>query len=105
MREVLADADYYAESGGGLTLSGGEALIQKEFAAELLKAARANGINTCVETALNYRSEVLDEILPLVDLFLCDLKHMVPRARRYPESPTMQSWPTCAESWHRVQRL
>jgi pyruvate formate lyase activating enzyme len=82
MREVLADADYYAESGGGLTLSGGEALIQKEFATELLKAARADGINTCVETALNYRSEVLDEVLPLVDLFLCDLKHMDADAHR-----------------------
>ncbi len=82
MREVLADADYYAESGGGLTLSGGEALIQKDFAAGLLKAARANGINTCVETALNYRSEVLDEVFPLVDLFLCDLKHMDADAHR-----------------------
>jgi len=82
MREVLADADYYAESGGGLTLSGGEALIQQDFATELLKAARAHGINTCVETALNYRSEVLDEVLPLVDLFLCDLKHMDADAHR-----------------------
>jgi len=82
MREVLADVDYYAESGGGLTLSGGEALIQTRFAAELLKAARAEGINTCVETALNYRGEVLDEVLPLVDLFLCDLKHMDADAHR-----------------------
>ena len=76
MREVIKDKDFYEESGGGLTLSGGESLIQTEFAAELLKAARAEGINTCVETALNYKSDVLDEVLPLVDLFLCDLKHM-----------------------------
>ena len=76
MREVLADTAYYAESGGGLTLSGGEALIQTQFAAELLKAARAAGISTCVETALNYKGDLLDEVLPLVDLFLCDLKHM-----------------------------
>jgi pyruvate formate lyase activating enzyme len=82
MREVLADTAYYAESGGGMTLSGGEALIQTRFAAELLKAARAAGINTCVETALNYKGDVIDEVLPLVDLFLCDLKHMDPAAHR-----------------------
>ena len=82
MREVLADSAYYAESGGGLTLSGGEALIQMQFAAELLRAARAAGINTCVETALNYKGDVLDEVLPLVDLFLCDLKHMDAEAHR-----------------------
>ncbi len=76
MQEVLADRDFYQESGGGMTLSGGEALIQKSFAAELLKAAHAEGINTCVETALNYKSEVLDATLPYIDLALCDLKHL-----------------------------
>jgi pyruvate formate lyase activating enzyme len=82
MREVMADRACYAESGGGLTLSGGEALIQTAFAVELLKAARSEGINTCVETALNYKRDLLDPVLPLVDLFLCDLKHMEPAAHR-----------------------
>jgi pyruvate formate lyase activating enzyme len=76
MKEVLADRDFYRESGGGMTLSGGEALIQKRFAAELLKAARAEGLNTCVETALNYRPDVLDATLPYIDLAFCDLKHI-----------------------------
>ena len=76
MQEVIKDKEFYLESGGGLTLSGGESLIQTKFAAELLKAARSKGINTCVETALNYKADVLNEVLPLVDLFLCDLKHM-----------------------------
>lgn len=76
MREVLADRDFYEESGGGMTLSGGEALIQAQFAVELLKAAHAEGINTCVETALNYKADVLDAALPYLDLALCDLKHM-----------------------------
>ena len=76
MKEVLADRDFYRESGGGMTLSGGEALIQKTFAAELLKAAHAEGLNTCVETALNYKPDVLDASLPYIDLALCDLKHM-----------------------------
>lgn len=82
MREVLADKEFYQESGGGLTLSGGEALIQSGFAVELLKAARASGINTCVETALNYPPEILDAALPYIDLALCDLKHMDPAAHK-----------------------
>ncbi len=80
MREVLADRKFYDESGGGLTLSGGEALIQTRFAMELLKAAHAEGIHTCVETALNYDPDVLDQALPHVDLALCDLKHLDPEA-------------------------
>jgi len=76
MEEVRADREFYDESGGGLTLSGGESLIQTRFAVELLKAARCEGINTCVETALNYKPDVLDAALEHVDLALCDLKHM-----------------------------
>ncbi len=76
MKEVLSDRQFYEESGGGLTLSGGEAFIQAQFAVELLKAAHAEGINTCVETALNYSADVLDKALPYVDLAYCDLKHM-----------------------------
>jgi pyruvate formate lyase activating enzyme len=82
MKEVTADRSFYESSGGGLTLSGGEALLQPEFAAELLRAARAEGIGTCMETALNVRSEALDEILPLLDMIFCDLKHLDPAAHR-----------------------
>ncbi|MBT8047574.1 MAG: glycyl-radical enzyme activating protein [Xanthomonadales bacterium] len=82
MQEVTADREFYEESGGGLTLSGGEALIQSEFAIELLKAARAEGINTCIETALNYPTETLDAALPFIDLAFCDLKHMDPAAHK-----------------------
>ncbi len=82
MREVLADREFYEESGGGLTLSGGEALIQTKFAVELLKAAQAAGINTCVETALNYDPTVLDQALPYIDVAFCDVKHMDPAAHR-----------------------
>lgn len=82
MQEVLADREFYAESGGGLTLSGGEALVQHAFALELLKAARSEGLNTCVETALNYSLHVLDAVLPFIDLALCDLKHMDTNAHK-----------------------
>jgi len=83
MKEVLSDRQFYQESGGGLTLSGGEALIQDRFAVELLKAAHAEEINTCVETALNYSAEVLDKALPYVDLAYCDLKHMDSSAHKH----------------------
>jgi glycyl-radical enzyme activating protein len=80
MQEVLADRGFYAESGGGMTLSGGEALVQARFAIELLKAAKAEGVGTCIETALNYDPVVLDGVLPYLDFALCDLKHMDPAA-------------------------
>lgn len=82
MQEVLADREFYEESGGGLTLSGGEALMQADFAIELLKAAHAEGVNTCVETALNYPPSVLERALPSIDVALCDLKHMDAAAHR-----------------------
>ena len=91
MQEVIADREFYEESGGGLTLSGGDALIQTRFAVELLKAAHSEGINTCVETALNYKPEVLDAALPHMDLALCDLKHMDSSAhQRYTGVPNKQ---------------
>jgi pyruvate formate lyase activating enzyme len=91
MQEVIADRAFYDESGGGLTLSGGEALTQIRFAVELLKAARSNSIGTCVETALNFKSSVIDQVLPLVDLFLCDLKHMDSGAhKRFTGAPNEQ---------------
>lgn len=76
IKEVLADRQFYEESGGGLTLSGGEALLQHKFATELLKAAHSHGINTCVETALHYSPAILDKSLPYIDLAYCDLKHL-----------------------------
>jgi len=82
MQEVVADREFYEESGGGMTLSGGEALLQTRFAVELLKAAHAEGINTCVETALNFKPDVLKAALPWVDLALCDVKHMDAAAHR-----------------------
>ena len=82
MQEVMADEACYRESGGGLTLSGGEALLQGRFATDLLKAARSAGISTCVETALNYDAKVIDELMPVVDFFYCDLKHMDPDLHR-----------------------
>ena len=51
MPEILADIPYYRRSGGGVTLSGGEVLCQADFAAELLKACKAAGLHTAIESA------------------------------------------------------
>lgn len=72
MKEVLLDCAYYRKSGGGLTLSGGEPMAQLGFTLALLKAARAKGIHTCLETS--GQSGRYAEVLPWVDLFLFDYK-------------------------------
>lgn len=76
METVLRDIPYYARSGGGLTLSGGEALAQPEFARALLTLAKEEGINTCIETTGYAPREVLDAVLPYIDTVLMDIKHM-----------------------------
>ena len=71
---ILKDRDYYEVSGGGVTLSGGEPLLQPEFAAAILEKCRENGIHTAIETAGNVPSETLERLMPLTDLFLYDIK-------------------------------
>jgi pyruvate formate lyase activating enzyme len=80
--EVERDRPFYQQSGGGLTLSGGEPLLQADFAVGLLEAARAAGLHTCVETCSQVDPAVLDRVLPLVDLFLCDFKETDPERHR-----------------------
>jgi pyruvate formate lyase activating enzyme len=76
---VLRDRDYYAASGGGLTLSGGEPLFQPEFAESLLYDANAQELHCSVETAGSADWEVFQRLLPLVDLWLYDFKETDPR--------------------------
>jgi pyruvate formate lyase activating enzyme len=71
---VLRDRDYYAASGGGLTLSGGEPLFQPEYAEALLRAAKSAKIHTAVETSGFADWGVFERLLPSVDLFLFDCK-------------------------------
>jgi glycyl-radical enzyme activating protein len=73
---VLKDLDYYVNSGGGLTLSGGEPLCQGEFSLELLRKAKAAGLHTALDTAANHPWDELEALLPCVDLVLLDLKCM-----------------------------
>ena len=74
MREVLKDKSYYNNSGGGLTLSGGEPLMQSAFAQALLRAAKAAKLHTCVETSGFVAWSCLERIRKLTDLFLYDIK-------------------------------
>ncbi|MCX7803706.1 MAG: glycyl-radical enzyme activating protein [Planctomycetota bacterium] len=74
MAEVLRDREFYDLSGGGITLSGGDPLAQPEFSAYLLAACRSEGIETCVETSGFGRAADLDALVPLVDLWLFDIK-------------------------------
>ena len=76
MEVVEKDRDYYRRSGGGLTLSGGEALLQPEFATGLLKACKDFGINTAIETTAIAKWETIEKYLPYLDYVLLDIKHM-----------------------------
>lgn len=76
MEIVEKDRAYYNRSGGGLTLSGGESLCQPEFARDLLRAAKAVGINTAMESMACAKWEIIEQILPYLDHYLMDIKHM-----------------------------
>ncbi len=71
---VMRDEAFYRNSGGGLTLSGGEPLLQVEFATELVKRVQQQGVHTAIETAGYVPYSSLEAVLPFVDLFLFDLK-------------------------------
>ena len=62
--ELLSDVNYYRRSGGGITLSGGEILGQPEFARDLLRACKQNGLHTAVESTANAPFECIEKILP-----------------------------------------
>ncbi len=74
MEEVCKDFEYYKVSDGGVTLSGGECLLQPMFSSELLKQAKNLGINTAVESAFFVSWDSIETVIPFVDLFFADLK-------------------------------
>ena len=76
VRRILGNRRYFLESGGGITVSGGECMLQPEGLEELLSACRAEGIHTAVDTCGNVPWENFGRILPFTDLFLYDLKAM-----------------------------
>ena len=71
----LADRDFYLESGGGVTLTGGEPLSQANFASMLLSALKKEAIHTAIETTGFASSELFLKVCELSDLLLYDIKH------------------------------
>ncbi len=80
--EILQDQAFYAASGGGVTLSGGEPLLQIDFSTAVLELCQARGIHTAIETAANFPWARVEAILPHVDLVMMDIKHMDSAAHR-----------------------
>ena len=72
--KALEDKAFYDESGGGVTLSGGEPLFFWEWAAELFKAFKAAGLHTCLDTSLYAPPAAIDALLPVTDMWLPDYK-------------------------------
>ncbi len=70
---LTEDRDFYGDL-GGVTLSGGECLMQADFCAELLRALKAEGINTAVDTCGFVKREAITKVMPYTDVFLYDLK-------------------------------
>lgn len=74
MAEVLKDKAFYENSGGGVTFSGGECMLQTDFLCELLRKCKKADIHTAVDTAGNLPWKNFEKILPYTDLFLYDFK-------------------------------
>ena len=76
MEDLLADRAFYENTGGGVTFSGGECLLQADFLTQVLERCGQEGIHTAVDTAGHVDRTVFERVLPLADLVLYDIKSM-----------------------------
>lgn len=76
VREVLKDKEYFDNSGGGVTISGGEPFIQFKSMLALIKKLKDNTLHVAVETTGNYGINLIKRAEPYIDIFLFDIKHM-----------------------------
>ena len=74
LEEILKDKPFYENSGGGVTFSGGECMLQFDFLLEILKKCKENGIHTAVDTAGNVPWEYFEKVMMYTNLFLYDVK-------------------------------
>ena len=72
IKEVMKDEIFYQNSGGGMTVSGGEPMAQFEFTLDLLMAAKEKGLHTCMETCGFAPTAHYEQVAPYVDIFLFD---------------------------------
>jgi len=82
MSIIEDDREFYDRSGGGVTISGGEPLLQHDFAAKLLSQCHESGIGTCVESALNVPWEFAEQVFEHADSIITDIKFMDSEAHR-----------------------
>jgi len=75
MSEIVKDTVFYESSGGGVTFSGGEPLLQYRSLKEVLVLCRDKGIHTCIDTSLAVPWEIIAFVKDHVDLFMVDIKH------------------------------
>lgn len=80
--EVKKDMPFYENSGGGVTLSGGEPTMQPEFCIAILDACKKAKMHTALDTSGFVKTEILKEILKYVDLVLYDIKHIDPQKHK-----------------------
>jgi len=83
VERAARDEPFYVESGGGVTVSGGEPTLQRDFLLRLLEALRARGLHTALETCGLFDASLVEPLAARCDLFLFDLKH--PDAERHRE--------------------
>ena len=82
LKVAQEDAMFYARSGGGMTISGGEPLLQSEFALNLLRLARERRVKTCIETCGLVPTDVVREAAQYLNYVLFDIKHMDPEVHK-----------------------
>lgn len=76
MEEIVRDSPFYENSGGGVTLSGGEPSLSTDFAFAILEQCKRLGLHTAIETCGECPWEFLERLLPVTDLLMVDIKHM-----------------------------
>jgi len=76
VKEISKDEVFFFHSGGGLTVSGGEPLMQAEFVSAVLKECKQLGIHTAIETSLYVPFENIEKVLPWLDVLYVDIKQM-----------------------------
>lgn len=76
MEIILKDRGYYEKSGGGVTVSGGDPVIQMDFVVELFRRCKEEMIQTCLESTFYAECSTIEKVLPYTDIIISDIKHM-----------------------------
>ena len=76
MEIILKDRGYYEKSGGGVTVSGGDPMIQMDFVVELFRRCKEEKIQTCLESTFYAEWSTIEKVLPYTDIIISDIKHM-----------------------------